>query len=719
MSSFSHKNLYNSIRGFATAIHSSGMILQKDFDLLTHLVKHVTPKSKKTVDSDGDLFSNGPTPTLPRPSSTGTDDLVASLPRPFRKALEAIRLKDTRRLLIYLKQISYMEETKLQEVISSIPRTIITELFRAIDPFVVARDADPTDQAHISHGAFQTLSLGATIDVWGVRRVYSQLLRYMLVLLSALKNSGGVLLAEEYGYFLRCAASASDLGGIKWVWHEMIRTNTAEWRHGGLYNEFISARFLTNPSYTSYDKTRRMVTGRSLHQSKFILHWRQVRRLDWLRYQTRLNKLYFGLNKDVAHAEDLVRVMRKNGPAGRIFHFIRRDGIFMDESLACDLMIAFGRAGSLQFVKIVILEHIFGIDMAKITSDTATPINYSLEFSLPRVRIRPTVLLMKAVVETYGSNSEIGLALQLVKYISETYDIPIPSSVWKDLLEWTYIMSAPPTSTGWKAAHMFSKVPKGEVVELIWDMMVSEPYYVQPSFEHYDILIRSIAGQHRLDKLLPRMREALELYNFQCQEYEDAVIEYVQMINNGVRISETIHRYQRARFRKATMRYSIQTWCRKFLDSVRAHNPTNPLLVVAVPDFINEFRAFIPNPAIYRTSSGYVSLFDPQRETDRLFFVEEFPLAMQVKNKLGEILYFDTSTRKHVSASTRYTLAGRTPISYFSLQTLLTTTGRSKIPKFQDRVVVGREVEQSMNDSEAKSSPEQTGDTYDDDDDYY
>ncbi|KAG4218103.1 hypothetical protein PC116_g33417 [Phytophthora cactorum] len=167
------------------------------------------------------------------------------------------------------------------------------------------------------------------------------------------------------------------------------------------------------------------------------------------------------------------------------------------------------------------------------------------------------------------------------------------------------------------------------------------------------------------------------------------------------------------------MRYSIQTWCRKFLVSVRAHNPTNPLLVVAVPDFINEFRAFIPNPAIYRTSSGYVSLFDPQRETDRLFFVEEFPLAMQVKNKLGEILYFDTSTRKHVSASTRYTLAGRTPISYFSLQTLLTTTGRSKIPKFQDRVVVGREVEQSMNNSEAESSPEQTEDTYDDDDDYY
>ncbi|KAI1465075.1 mitochondrial ATPase expression-domain-containing protein [Daldinia caldariorum] len=633
-------------------------------------------------------------------------------------------MKDTRRLLIHLKYISYMEETRLQKAVASIPRTTITELFRAIDPVVVAKNADPTDQIYISHGAFQSLNLGATIDIWGVRRLYSQLLRYMLVILSALKATGGILLAEEYVYLLRCAGAASDVGGIKWVWNEMIRTNTSDWRHGGLYDEFVSARFLINPSYTGYDKTRRMVTGRSLHQSKFILHWRQIRRLDWLRYHTRVKKLFFGLNKDTTtHAEDLIRIMRKDGPAGRIFHFIRRDGIFMDESLASNMMVAFGRAGSLRFIKTVILEHVFDIDLDKITSGGAAgptpPETDSSERKLSWVHIRPGVLLMKAVVETYGSNAEISLALQLVKYISETYQIPIPSSVWKDLLEWTYIMSAPPTSTGWKIAKMFSKSPKGEVVELIWDMMVSEPYCVQPEFEHYEILIRAIIGQHRFGKFLPYMREALTLYNFQCREYEEAVIEYVQMINNGVRISETVHRYQRARARKATMRYSIQTWCRQFLNSVRSFNPTNPLVVVAVPDFINEFRAFIPNPATYRTSTGYVALFDPSREADRLFFAEEFPLSIQLKNRLGEVLYLDAAVRKFASVSTKYTLAGRTPISYFNLQTLLTTTGRSKLPGPRDGAHVEEGLEESTDGSgpEPEPSPEPTQDAYDDDED--
>ncbi|KAI1803166.1 mitochondrial ATPase expression-domain-containing protein [Daldinia bambusicola] len=618
-----------------------------------------------------------------------------------------------------------MEETQLQNALASIPRTTITELFRAVDPVVVAKNADPTDQIYISHGAFQSLNLGATIDIWGVRRLYSQLLRCMLVILSALKATGGILLAEEYVYLLRCAAAASDAGGVKWVWNEMVRTNIADWRHGGLYDEFVSARFLVNPSYTGYDKTRRMVTSRSLHRTKFILHWRQIRRLDWLRYRTRINKLYFGLNKDIAHAEDLMRIMRKPGPAGRIFHFIRREGIFMDESLACNMMVAFGRAGSLRFIKTAILGHIFGIDVNKITSDGTVdptpPETSSSERGLSWVRVRPGLLLMKAVVETYGSNAEISLALQLVKYISDTYQIPIPSSVWKDLLEWTYIMSAPPTSTAWKIARMFSKSPQGEVVELIWDIMVSEPYCIQPEFGHYDILIRAIIGQHRFGKFLPYMREALTLYNFQCQEYEEAVIEYVQMVNNGVRISETVHRYQRARAKKATMRYSIQTWCRQFLNSVRSFDPTNPLVVVTVPDFINEFRAFIPNPASYRTSTGYVVLFDPPREVDHLFFAEEFPLSMQVKNKLGEVLYMDAVARKFASVSTKYTLAGRTPISYFNLQTLLTTTGRSKFPEPQDGAdVEGGEVEQLTDDySEPERPPEPTQDDYDDEDDLF
>ncbi|KAI1643857.1 uncharacterized protein F4817DRAFT_348498 [Daldinia loculata] len=699
--------IYSSTRGLATAVHPSSAVSSEDFKFFSDLLNHTEPKPQPKV-GHGSSISSDKTP-------------VVTLPSPFKRALEALRQKDTRRLLIYLEQISSMEEAELHATVSSLPRTTFTELLRALDPFVVAKDADPTDQTHISPGAYQMLNLGATIDNWGVRKLYSQLLHHMLVLLSALKASGGVLQLEEYIYLVRCAGAAADPAGVKWIWNEMVRTQTTGWRQSRIYAEFVSARFLANPLYTGYDKTRRMVTARSLHHSKFILHWAQIRKMDYLRYRTRLKKLYFGLNKDAKHAEDLIQMMRKDTAATRLYIWIHSRGTYMTESLACALMIAFARAGSLQFISTSILERHFGIRIGKITNNIATDIRQGPS------RVRPTGLLMEAIVETYGSNAEIPLALQLVKHLSVTFRIPISASVWKDLMEWAYIMGSVPPSGGWKLAKMFSKVPNAEIVEFIWNMMVSEPYRVQPSFEHYNILIRNLIARNQFSRFIPCMREAVGLYKIQCQEYEDAVIEYYQMINdNGVRISETVHRYQRARFKKATMRYAIQTWCRQFLTNVQAFNPTNPLVTVAVPDFINEFRAFIPNPAFYRTSDGYVSLFDPTRESQRLVPVEHLPLSIQVKSKLGEVLYLETKAKKHATRS-RHTLAGRKPISHFDLETLLTTTSRARLLKPLDKTAIkeaSEDSEESMAENESGESrselPEPLEvDIYDDDDDFY
>ncbi|KAI0846251.1 hypothetical protein F5Y00DRAFT_244443 [Daldinia vernicosa] len=700
------KSLYSSTRGLATAVHSSSAVSREDFEFFSDLLNH-TESKPQTESGHGNPVSSDKTP-------------VVTLPDPFKRALEALRRKDTRRLLIYLKQISSMEEAELHAAVSLLPRTTFTELLRALDPFVVAKDADPTDRTHVSAGAYQVLNLGATIDIWGVRKIYSQLLRHMLVLLSALKASGGILQSEEYIYLVRCAGAAADPTGVKWIWNEMVRNQTTSWRQSKLYAEFISARFLTNPLYTGYDKTRRMVTARSLHHSKFILHWSQIRKTDLLRYHTRLKKLYFGLNKDTQHAEDLIRMMRKDNSARRLYLWIHSHGTYMTESLVCALMIAFGRAGSLYFISNSILDRHFGIRIGKIIHNMATDIQQGPS------RVRPTALLMEAIVETYGSNAEIPLALQLVQHLSKTFRIPIPGSVWKDLMEWAYIMGSVPPSGGWKLAKMFSKVPNAEVVEFIWNMMVSEPYRVQPNFEHYNILLRNLIARRQFSRFIPYMRKAVDLYKIQCQEYEDAVIEYFQMINdNGVRNSETVHRYQRARFKKATMRHTIQTWCRQFLANVRAFNPMNPLVTVAVPDFINEFRDFIPNPAFYRTSHGYVSLRDIAREPMRLVPLEHVPFTIQVKSRLGEVLLLDTKARKFATNS-RHTLAGRKPISQFDLETLLTTTSRAKPPKPWHKAAIKEALEGSEKSIEYEPGESRSElpeplevDTYDDDDDFY
>ncbi|KAI8960164.1 hypothetical protein F5Y11DRAFT_274012 [Daldinia sp. FL1419] len=723
VSTLPYECLYRSSRGLATTVHSTDAVWKADFKLFSDLLHHTEKEPQKGYGSGGAIAINEPPFISSSQSSTDTDAhiriLPENLPSPFKRIFEALRQRDTQRLFIYAKRISAMQEAELQAVISSVPRTTFTELFRALDPFVIAKDADPTDGVHIPPGAYYALSLDATIDDWGVRKLYSQLLQFMLVLMYALNASGSVLLAEEYKYIIRCAGAAGDPMGAKWVWEQMVHTGVTNWRHSESYAEFISARFLVNPLYTSYDKTRKMVSGRSLHRFKLMLHWRQIEKLDLIRYRTRLKRLYFGLNKEVEHAEDLIRSMRKDNPVRRLYQYIITNRISMDEPLTCALIIAFGRAGSLHDINRIILKNHFGFYMNymdKRTSKAAVdlPLHEIVEVG-GRPFLRPTVRLIESVVETYCSNGEIAIALRLVVYISKTYGIPIPMSVWKDLLEWSYIMSSPPVSTAWKDSKLFTKTPNVEVVELIWDMMVSEPYNVQPNFDQYNILIRSLIRRSRFSQFIPYMREALGFYNIQCQEYEDAVIEYNQMIKDGVYISETVHQYQCARFKLATMRYTIRVWCRQFLERVRSFNPSNPLLTTFVPDFIKEFRAFIPNPANYRTSSGYASLLDPAREQPRLFVTQQLPITVPLKTKLGEITYIDTKMLKFSAASSS-NLAGHLPTSKFGLGALLTSTTRTRhIPDYRDAIKV---LNESEHDSESEEFPE-ISDTYDDDDDEF
>ncbi|OTA76651.1 hypothetical protein M434DRAFT_402479 [Hypoxylon sp. CO27-5] len=338
-------------------------------------------------------------------------------------------------------------------------------------------------------------------------------------------------------------------------------------------------------------------------------------------------------------------------------------------------MIAFGRAGSLRFIGSNILHAYFGIDLRQLTSNEGqdTQIGSDKRIKSFSYRIRPTVRLMEAVVEVYGSNSEIATAFHLVIYISKTYHIPIPRSIWQDLLEWTYVMGSPPVSTAWRQADMQFKLPTRSAVELIWDAMIS--HQVQPGFEQYDILIRNLLGRHQVGKVLPFMRQAVEFYSAQCQEYAEATFEYAQMIKDGIRHSNVVHRYERARFRKSRMWYDIRLWCRKYLSVVRSFNPNNPLTTVAVPDFIREFRPFLPTPAQYRTATGYVSLHDPAQERIYGVRIQHLPIYIPMKKrKKGWWLQF-AKIRK-LSVLSRHSLAGHAPISRLGLVTLLTSTSR-------------------------------------------
>ncbi|TGJ88385.1 hypothetical protein E0Z10_g291 [Xylaria hypoxylon] len=578
-------------------------------------------------------ISDGPTPAptlTPHGTSTRSVD-------PFRAALLAMREGDTRRVLTQLHVIEKMSREDLQDAVAAIPRTTFTEFFRALDPLRVARDCDPAGGSHIPVGMYQMLNMASSIDEYGVRKLYTQLMQRLLILMNALQVAGYTLHLEEYISLIRCAGASSDISGAGALWNDLSAGPLLAWRNSELYTEYIKARFLTEPLYTNYQKTTRMVTPRNLHRSRLALGAPAIQRLDRLRAKVRSKRLRFGLNKDIPHVEELMRVLRGHHPALRLFKTVIAYHSFrIDESLLCALMIALGRAGSLRFIGTQVLQKYFGIRTPHPFPLEPQSKSQSLAFSSEPPRIRPSVRLMRAIVETYASNAEIGVAVQLVEHLSNTYNITIPQDVWQELLEWTYLMSTPPASTAWEEAKLYVKIPSPRAVEMIWNAMTSPPYNQTPTFKNYDILIRSLIGRGSddLTPVLSRMREAILLYDEQCREYEVAVFEYTLYVRSGKTPSAIIYRFEHARHKKQRMWYNISTWCRMLLKRLpfsKASPVPNPL----APHFIEEFRPFLKNPVKYLTPTGCVSLVDPAMETFKLITTGSIEQTIPMRNTRG------------------------------------------------------------------------------------
>ncbi|RYO89179.1 hypothetical protein DL766_006156 [Monosporascus sp. MC13-8B] len=304
--------------------------------------------------------------------------------------------------------------------------------------------------------------------------------------------------------------------------------------------------------------------------SKLLLVPRRLRQLEHLRLSTRPCKFRFGLNKVRDHAEDLTRILRKTGPPLRLFLRTHLEGHISSEMLLCHFMIAFARTGSLRFIGSRILEDFFAIGAEGLNLD-----------------------------------------------------------------------NSPPMSMAWKKAGMPSKVPASTAVEMVWGKMTGPPYNIQPTFKDYGILIKNLLGRGQLERAIPYLREARRLYDAWCHEFGESVFEYIQTLHDGADATRALHRHECARFAKKTAWYDMQTWCRRLLLASRPLPPrTSGTRAGArpqdfgqrlphergIPAFVREFRDFVPNPALYRTPSGYVRLTDPAAPFTRSVFVRRMPL---------------------------------------------------------------------------------------------
>ncbi|KAI1306559.1 mitochondrial ATPase expression-domain-containing protein [Xylaria venustula] len=626
---------------YATA-HSPPPTSSLSHNAVLHLQSLLARSDINVLRSDEPCRDSDTSNGLSRGHSSSNANLV--LIEPFRETLLAMRAGDTRRVLKQFNVIQKMGQEELRDSVLALPRTTLTEFFRMLDPLRIARDCDRIGENPVSVAMYLILNMTSSVDEFGQRKLYTALMRCLLILTRAMQDAGYTLHLEEYILLIRCAGASSDLAIAGALWNDVSGSASPllPWRNSELYFEYIKARFLTEPLYTSYEKTRRMVTPRNLHRSRLMLPVPAVQRLDILRASVRSRRLRFGLNRDKLHVEELMRTLRGHAAAKKLFRTVVELRSFrVDEPLLCALMIALGRAGSLRFVGTEILQRYFGIRSphplpGQQPSDLERP---------PPASIRPSVRLMRAVVETYGSNAEIGVAVQLVEHLSNTWNIPIPRDVWQDLLEWTHVMSTPPVSTAWILARLSFKIPSPQAVEMIWDAMTSPPYNQTATFQNYNILIRSLIGRRGddLTPVLSRMREAVRLYETQCREYEAAAFEYTLYQRADIVPSKVIDRFERARHKKQMMWFDIMMWCRSLLRGLPL-SKVNPLPPPFVPQFIEEFRPFFKNPIEYLTPTGRISLRDPAIETFGAQTTGVIQQTMTMRNRRGE--FYDRRFRR-------------------------------------------------------------------------
>jgi hypothetical protein len=503
---------------------------------------------------------------------------------------------------------------RLHDKLVSLPSTTFSELLRSLDPARVANILDASDGLHLSAG-FRAFTAVDSLNKYGVRTLYLQLLRHLRAIFSLRHRAGRPILWSDYKVLLRCAGAASDHVSAKSIWKIMDRKDDIAKRNGEAYAEFIKARFLTEPLYSQYTMERFRVRPRDLNTTKRRLPKATLARLDRLRLSLRANKSdMYGIDPHQEEkTQDLIRVLGRPWPVRRIWKSVEISGATVDEKALASAIVAHGRTASLLEIE-TLLSQWFGITIVRDKKSGQTQVSGGRDFSAGSP-CRPTELLMEALVQALGANAEISLSIQLVDFISSRYGIPISAKTWSSMLAWTYVSASKPASTEWRIMGYHTKIVSAKQVLMVWNAMTSAPYNIKPTFEDRNLYIKALIQLGDIHLALEQMIEGREEYNAMAKEHEDAVFEWVLSKSRGVpkpNSSDIYRAMRRTRIMKDHGWYTVQLWCHKLLKTSTKYTKNKGVFAsCTIPRLVDEFREFMPDPVNYNTSSGTVNLYRP------------------------------------------------------------------------------------------------------------
>ncbi|KAL7788343.1 mitochondrial ATPase expression domain-containing protein [Trichoderma ceciliae] len=518
-----------------------------------------------------------------------------------------------------------------------LPGPTFSEILRSIDP-LLSPEVDIAHGLNLTQGHAQFTFPGMLLNQFGVRKVHNGILRGVRTLIAIRSEASSFhgLTPADYEVAMRCAGAAVDYQQAKAFWTAMAARGLQDSRTSKSWSDFIKARFMVEPEYYQFDRSRVAFLARDLYSNRNPLPMSVVKRLDNIRFSVNALKREPWNRRSDELDEDMRRLLRRRlGYTSYKNHWIR--GLYygheMDEELLCTSMMAFSRSSSLHLIKKMILENYYGIvvageDGSRHPADVQ--ISGGRDFP-PNSPLKPTPRLLHAIVEAFGSMSHIILGTKLLDFVSRRYGIPIPYETWSSLLNWTYVSASKPfkpirnIQTG-----ILSTASSAADVRHIWDVMTSEPYNITPTFADLDIYVRTLINQRSFGQALGAIRtHAIPHYNSLLETHRIALSDEILQLDALSSLSKAhassltsraTFRRRQAQLLKDHTHHLISSWFTRLLKSASSTKARQgSFMHTRIPDLLLEFPEFFHPQIRYRTAQGHVLLQRPDGDVTHRF----------------------------------------------------------------------------------------------------
>lgn len=528
---------------------------------------------------------------------------------------EAVRAGDPWRAYVFL--INATSEAHLTRLVN-LPATEFAELLECLDPLRVHDRVDLLANLRCTPANLSLHPKRFLVSKYGVRRIYSSVLDILGPVVEArVLDAQAVTPPAVFTTLLRLAGAAS-LPRLAYHIRELATQAMNSWsdsryeasNSGTFMLDYLRTLFLTEPLYYQHDRMRVRTRPRNMPLAFTKLKSGQRKELQFVMAELRLRKLdHFGTDPECPY-DDIQRFTGNHLRMKEAMHLEKIVALRPSEDLICAALkvsTASGMSGDAR----KLLWAFYGI-MSRVNPKTG-----ELHFYGGRDgAARPTKKVLMAVVQAFGNSGEVRLALQLLMFMAERYDITVPSEVWSEYIEWAAVHGSRPATVEWEIAgdsRMLRAV--NEVPAAIHALEAQDIGYT-PSEANLKTLAANLISYYRLNDALDTVRELKAFLEELDAKIERAAVAAAAAEAQGVAMPSYTsgdmalhHLVARREIMRGQLANIARLWIRRAGHSVRMCRPEGeglPLVEAMVPDFVREFWDVLPHKIEYDTLTGTI-----------------------------------------------------------------------------------------------------------------